>query len=119
MSLPHPIASDGAAYRRGLVLGLTMAEVVLLIVFALLIALAAIWRAEQESKEALAREVQQHEAQAAPPRDPMRLPQKRALPPAWGAPQLFVDSVFQYTAYRSPNSLYRGIKRVAFSWPTV
>ena len=72
MSLPHPIASDGSAYRRGLILGLTMAEAVLLIVFALLIALAAIWRAEQESKEALARDVQQHEAQAAAAHDQMR-----------------------------------------------
>jgi outer membrane protein OmpA-like peptidoglycan-associated protein len=71
MSLSHRISSDGSAYRRGLVLGLTMAEAVLLIVFALLIALAAIWRAEQASKEALVREVQQH-AQAGLARDQMR-----------------------------------------------
>src|ERR1043166_4552378 len=41
------------SYRQGLVLGLTMAEVILLIVFALLIALAAVWRSEHQENEQL------------------------------------------------------------------
>src|SRR5262245_64146051 len=48
MSVSETVVRQSWSYRRGLVLGLTMAEVILLIVFALLIALAAVWRAEHQ-----------------------------------------------------------------------
>jgi flagellar motor protein MotB len=48
MSVTQTVVKQSSSYRQGLVLGLTMAEVVLLIVFALLIALAAVWRKEHQ-----------------------------------------------------------------------
>jgi hypothetical protein len=50
MSVSETVGGQSSSYRRGLVLGLTMAEVILLIVFALLMALAPIWRADREEK---------------------------------------------------------------------
>src|SRR5258708_23894520 len=50
MSVSETVGVQSSSYRRGLVLGLTMAEVILLIVFALLMALAAIWRADRQEK---------------------------------------------------------------------
>jgi outer membrane protein OmpA-like peptidoglycan-associated protein len=50
MSVSETVVRQSSSYRQGLVLGLTMAEVILLIVFALLIALAAVWRTEHEEK---------------------------------------------------------------------
>jgi outer membrane protein OmpA-like peptidoglycan-associated protein len=47
MTLSETISRDSRSYRQGLVLGLTMAEIFLLLVFALLIALAALWNAEK------------------------------------------------------------------------
>lgn len=49
------INQQGASYRRGLVLGLTMAEIMLLLVFCLLIAMATFVRREQD-KLALAKQ---------------------------------------------------------------
>jgi flagellar motor protein MotB len=53
MSVSETVDRQSASYRRGLVLGLTMAEVILLIVFALLIALAAVWKAEHTQRTQL------------------------------------------------------------------
>ena len=53
MSVSHTVVRQSSSYRQGLVLGLTMAEVILLIVFALLIALAAIWKNEHRENEQL------------------------------------------------------------------
>src|SRR5216684_3133204 len=50
MSVSETVGGQSSSYRRGLVLGLTMAEVILLIVFALLMALAAIWRADRQER---------------------------------------------------------------------
>lgn len=47
------INRDAAAYRRGLVLGLTMAEIMLLLVFCLLIASAVIFKRDREVREDL------------------------------------------------------------------
>jgi hypothetical protein len=44
------ISEQGDSYRRGLVLGLTMAEIVILIVFILLLALAALLAIEKEKR---------------------------------------------------------------------
>lgn len=46
MSQVETVLRDSRSYRQGLVLGLTMAELFLLLVFALLIALASLWHAE-------------------------------------------------------------------------
>jgi flagellar motor protein MotB len=56
MSISHTVVRQSSSYRQGLVLGLTMAEVILLIVFALLIALAAIWRNDHRENEQLQKE---------------------------------------------------------------
>lgn len=56
------IASDGAAYRRGIVLGLTMAEIMLLLVFCLLIALTVMFSREQQRGRDLAARLKQAEA---------------------------------------------------------
>jgi flagellar motor protein MotB len=62
MSAHESVAKQTSSYRQGLVLGLTMAEVVLLIVFALLIALAAIWRVEHRAKVDLENKLAQAQA---------------------------------------------------------
>ena len=51
------IAAQGASYRKGLVLGLTMAEIMVLIVFILLLALAGIFSKIQEREKLMEREV--------------------------------------------------------------
>lgn len=57
MAFSHDkIERDSRSYRQGLVLGLTLAEVFLLLVFALLIGLAALW--QQEKNQRLAAEHQ-------------------------------------------------------------
>jgi hypothetical protein len=56
MSHVEPVRRDAGSYRQGLVLGLTMAEVFLLLVFALLMALAALWNAERQKRIALERQ---------------------------------------------------------------
>lgn len=45
------IARQSSSYRQGLVLGLTMAEILILLVFCLLIAMAAFLRIEQQKRE--------------------------------------------------------------------
>jgi flagellar motor protein MotB len=53
MTQVETVTRDARSYRQGLVLGLTMAEVFLLLVFALLIALAALWNSERQKRKAL------------------------------------------------------------------
>jgi outer membrane protein OmpA-like peptidoglycan-associated protein len=53
MTQVETIHRDSRSYRQGLVLGLTMAEVFLLLVFALLMALGAMWNTERQRCEAL------------------------------------------------------------------
>lgn len=62
MSISETVVRQATSYRQGLVLGLTMAEVILLIVFALLIALAAVWRAEHQENLRLEAMVSQLES---------------------------------------------------------
>jgi flagellar motor protein MotB len=50
---PETITRDTRSYRQGMVLGLTMAEVFLLLVFALLIALAVLWNSEKQKRRTL------------------------------------------------------------------
>lgn len=50
MSTRDTIARDFRSYRHGLVLGLTLAEVMLLLVFALLISFVAIWKFERDKR---------------------------------------------------------------------
>jgi hypothetical protein len=47
MTSHETINRDSRSYRHGLVLGLTLAEIMLLLVFILLITMAAIWRHER------------------------------------------------------------------------
>src|SRR6266545_4034791 len=53
MTQAGTITRDTRSYRQGLVLGLTMAEVFLLLVFALLIALAVLWNSERQKRKTL------------------------------------------------------------------
>jgi flagellar motor protein MotB len=53
MTQMDTVTRDLRSYRQGLVLGLTMAEVFLLLVFALLIAMAALWSSERQKRKAL------------------------------------------------------------------
>jgi outer membrane protein OmpA-like peptidoglycan-associated protein len=53
MTQIETIRRDARSYRQGLVLGLTMAEVFLLLVFALLIALSVLWHSERQKRKAL------------------------------------------------------------------
>jgi endonuclease YncB( thermonuclease family)/outer membrane protein OmpA-like peptidoglycan-associated protein len=50
MTQAETVGRDSRSYRQGLVLGLTMAEVFLLLVFILLIALAALWAQERQRR---------------------------------------------------------------------
>ena len=53
MSIDHTIRRDSALYRQGVVLGLTMAETLLLLVFCLLIAAASIFNQKVKQLKAL------------------------------------------------------------------
>ena len=53
MTQAETVMRDTRSYRQGLVLGLTMAEVFLLLVFTLLIALAALWNSEKQKRKTL------------------------------------------------------------------
>jgi len=59
------IIRQSASYRQGLILGLTMAEIMILLVFCLLIAMAAFLRNEQAAKEAAEKSLQKEKAAAA------------------------------------------------------
>src|SRR4051794_19889291 len=52
------ITRQGSSYRQGLVLGLTMAEIMLLLVFCLLIAMATFILKEQEKRAASEKRVE-------------------------------------------------------------
>jgi hypothetical protein len=74
MSITETVVRQSNSYRQGLVLGLTMAEAILLIVFALLIALAAVWRAEHQEKVRLEAKLNDLETTASlGPSDPVDL----------------------------------------------
>src|SRR5690349_18291385 len=53
-----------SSYRQGLVLGLTMAEIMLLLVFCLLIAMAAFLKHEQKKFDDKQKELEQQQAQS-------------------------------------------------------
>src|SRR6266516_477355 len=53
MTQAETITRDTRSYRQGLVLGLTMAEVFLLLVFAFLIALSVLWNSERQKRKML------------------------------------------------------------------
>ncbi|MGY4402839.1 hypothetical protein [Bradyrhizobium sp. USDA 3315] len=57
------INQQGASYRQGLVLGLTMAEIMVLLVFCLLIAMATYLRTEQSKLAEAKKELQDRQAQ--------------------------------------------------------
>jgi flagellar motor protein MotB len=57
------ILQQGSSYRRGLVLGLTMAEIMILLVFCLLIAMATFLRREETRRIAAEQELQQQKLQ--------------------------------------------------------
>jgi outer membrane protein OmpA-like peptidoglycan-associated protein len=57
------INGQKSSYRHGLVLGLTMAEIMLLLVFCLLIAMAAFLKHEQDRLDSVQKELEQEEVQ--------------------------------------------------------
>jgi flagellar motor protein MotB len=65
MTQVETVRRDARSYRQGLVLGLTMAEVFLLLVFALLIALASLWHSERQKRKALENQPGQSSMQSA------------------------------------------------------
>src|SRR5690348_12711584 len=56
------IKKQGSSYRQGLVLGLTMAEIMLLLVFCLLIAMAAFLRKDQQKRAEAEKKIEQLQA---------------------------------------------------------
>src|SRR5580693_6207724 len=63
------IVQQRSSYQRGLVLGLTMAEIMILLVFCLLIAMATFLKREETRRIAAEQEVQQQKLQNARIRD--------------------------------------------------
>jgi flagellar motor protein MotB len=63
------IVQQRSSYRQGLVLGLTMAEIMLLLVFCLLIAMASILKTEQNKLAGVKQQLEQQQAQNEPDRD--------------------------------------------------
>jgi hypothetical protein len=63
--MPEIIGRQSASYRQGLVLGLTMAEIMLLLVFCLLIAVGVALASERSKLDAAMQRVEQIEAAAA------------------------------------------------------
>src|ERR1700730_17107505 len=57
------IVQQRSSYRQGLVLGLTMAEIMLLLVFCLLIAMASFLKTEQNKLADVKQQLQQQQAQ--------------------------------------------------------
>lgn len=63
MANDNSINSASSAYRRGVVLGMTMAEIFLLLVFCLLIAAAVLFKKHQETEDALTDSNQEQQLQ--------------------------------------------------------
>src|ERR1700757_3268310 len=63
LAIDGRIARQGTSYRQGLVLGLTMAEIMLLLIFCLLIAMATFLKFEQNKLEDAKKELEQQHAQ--------------------------------------------------------
>src|ERR1700744_5141536 len=57
------IAQQRSSYQRGLVLGLTMAEIMILLVFCLLIAMATFLKREETRRVAVERQLQEQQQQ--------------------------------------------------------
>ena len=53
MTQPEPLNRDSRSYRQGLVLGLTLAEVFMLLLFVLLLSFGALWKTERQDRKAL------------------------------------------------------------------
>jgi len=64
MARPRPVVHETSEYRRGVILGLTMAEIMLLIVFCFLIASAAIFRQQQQDLNNTAEQLREAAAKA-------------------------------------------------------
>jgi outer membrane protein OmpA-like peptidoglycan-associated protein len=79
LAIDGRVARQGASYRQGLVLGLTMAEIMILLVFCLLIALATFLRLEVSKRTAVEKQLSdereisrtEHEMVAALKKDPV------------------------------------------------
>lgn len=69
MAMNGEIIQQRSSYRQGLVLGLTMAEIMLLLVFCLLIAMATLLKREQDKRVAAEQQLQQQIAQNQRDRD--------------------------------------------------
>ncbi|OPY98917.1 hypothetical protein A5906_30640 [Bradyrhizobium sacchari] len=69
MAMNGEIIQQRSSYRQGLVLGLTMAEIMLLLVFCLLIAMATFLKREQDKRVIAEQKLQQHIAQNQRDRD--------------------------------------------------
>jgi flagellar motor protein MotB len=63
------IIRQSSSYRQGLVLGLTMAEIMILLVFCLLIAMAVFLRVEQDKRELAEKELRQERVERNSERD--------------------------------------------------
>jgi len=63
------IIRQSSSYRQGLVLGLTMAEIMILLVFCLLIAMAVFLRVEQDKRELAEKELRQERVARSSERD--------------------------------------------------
>jgi flagellar motor protein MotB len=63
------IIQQRSSYRQGLILGLTMAEIMLLLVFCLLIAMATFLKSEQTKRDVVEKRLLQEQAQNARDRD--------------------------------------------------
>ena len=63
------IIQQRASYRQGLVLGLTMAEIMILLVFCLLIAMATFLKSEQDKRVTVQQELVQQQLQNERDRD--------------------------------------------------
>jgi flagellar motor protein MotB len=72
------IIQQRSSYRQGLVLGLTMAEIMLLLVFCLLIAMATVLKSEQTKLDAAKQVLQQQQVQSGRDRDFVSALQKNA-----------------------------------------
>src|ERR1700677_4157309 len=66
------IIRQSSSYRQGLVLGLTMAEIMILLVFCLLIAITAFLRVEHEKREQAENQLSQERADHEADRDLVR-----------------------------------------------
>jgi predicted metalloprotease len=72
------IVQQRSSYRQGLVLGLTMAEIMLLLVFCLLIAMASFLKTEQNKLADVKQQLEQQQAQNERDHDAVTAPHQNA-----------------------------------------